>query len=106
MPDLTNKFGLTVDLKDFSQAQYEQYEPVLIRSIHENTFDFGKTNGGSITAQAVVRGTSIRAAIRAGFLTGITVEEVGKLSPPAVTWLAGKIAEHVKEITTPPPDPN
>jgi len=106
MPDLTNKYGLLVELKDFSQAQYELYEPALIKSIHENTFDFGKSGGGHVTAQAVVRGASIRAAIRAGFLTGITLEDVGNLKPPAVTWLAGKIAEHVKEVTSPPSDPN
>ena len=106
MPESISKYGLTVTLDDFSQEQYEQYEPALIRAIQDNTFDFGKSGGGSVTAQAVVRGASIRAAIQAGFLKGITLDEVKKISPPAATWLAGKVAEHVKAVTTPPPDPN
>lgn len=106
MPDLTNPYGLALELKDFSQGQYEIYEPALIRAVRDNTFLLGDKGGGSVTAQAVVRGASIRAAITAGFLTGLTPEQVDALSPRAATWLAGKIAEHVKEVTSPLPDPN
>lgn len=106
MLDLTNKFGLVVELKDFSQAQYERYQPLVLKAAKDNFFSFGIENGGGITANAVVRGATIRAAIEAGFLTGLTPAEVGNLKPAAATWLAGKIEEHVKEVTNPPPDPN
>lgn len=107
MPDpIENKFGLTVILEDFSQDQYEQYQPAVLKASKENFFDFGVQNGGGLTANAVVRGATIRAAIRAGFLKGITLDEVGKLKPAAATWLAGEIEKHVRDVTNPPPDPN
>jgi hypothetical protein len=99
-----NKFGLTGELNDFSQAQYEQYQPLVIRAMHDNSFDFGLRNGGNIQASAVVRGVAIRAAITTGFLKGITVEDVGKLKPAAATWLANEIEKHVRSVTNPPPD--
>lgn len=84
------KLGITAELKDFSQAQYETY--------HDELFPFqgmpsAKTNG------AVVR-----AAIKAGFLIGIEYESVKSISPAAVIWLDKKIHEHVTAITTPPDD--
>lgn len=106
MQDLTNRFGLVIELHDFSQAQYEEYQPLVIKAARDNYYDFGAENGGGLTANAVVRGTTIRAAIQTKFLTGLTLEEVGKMSPAAATWLAGKIEAHVKEVTNPPPDPN
>jgi hypothetical protein len=106
MPDLTNTFGLSVELHDFSQAQYEEYQPLVLKAARDNYFDFGVENGGGLTANAVVRGATIRAAVRTKILTGITLEDVGKMTPAAATWLAGKIEEHVREITNPPPDPN
>lgn len=106
MPEpIENSFGLTVQLQDFSQAQYEKYQPMVLKATRDNFYDFGSQNVG-LSAQAVVRGTVVRAAILSGFLTGVTVEEVGKLTPPAVTWLAGEIEKHVKAVTNPPSDPN
>lgn len=106
MPGLIeNKFGLTVELHDFSQAQYEVYEPAVIKAVRDNTYEIPAAHS-STTAQALVRGASVRAAIKAGFLTGITAEGVDQLSPRAVTWLAEKVAQHVREVTSPLPDPN
>lgn len=99
LPD--NPHGLSGELKDFSQEQYETYQPAVLKATRDNFFEIA---GSGLSAEAVVRGATVRAAIRAGFLTGITIEEVGKLSPPAVRWLAEKIIEHVRKVTNPPPD--
>lgn len=105
MPALPeNKFGLSGELKDFSQAQYEIYQPLVLKASQENYYSFGEAGG--ISAQAVVRGATIRAAIKAGFLTGVTLEDVGKLTPPAARWLADQIEKHVRDVTNPAPDPN
>lgn len=103
MPDPISKYGVTVQLHDFSQAQYEIYEPAVIKAVRDNTYEIPAAKTSS-TAQAVVRGASVRAAIKAGFLTGITAEDVDKLSPRAVTWLAEQVGLHVKEVTSPLPD--
>lgn len=84
------KLGITAELKDFSQAQYEKY--------HDELFPFqgmpaAKTNGAIV-----------KAAIKAGFLIGVDVEKVGSMSPAAIVWLDKKIHEHVTAITTPPAD--
>ena len=100
------KYGLSAKLEDFSQEQYELYQPRVLKAARDNYFDFGMENGGGLTANAVVRGVTIRAAIQAGFLIGITVEEVNKLKSYVAIYLANEIEQHVKDVTTPPPDPN
>lgn len=106
MPGEISKFGVTVELHDFSQAQYEEYQPKVLKAARDNFFDFGSKGGGGISAQAVVRGETIRAAIQAKFLTGISLDDVGKMAPAAARWLAGEIEKHVVKVTNPPPDPN
>lgn len=103
LPD--NKFGISGELKDFSQAQYEQYQPAVLRATRDSFFDFGSGNG-ALSAEAVVRGVVCRSAVEAGILVGVNVEDIGKMRPPAVRWLAARIQEHVKAVTDPEPDPN
>lgn len=102
LPD--NKFGLSGELRDFSQAQYEVYQPLVLKASQENYYSFGEAGG--ISAQAVVRGATIRAAIKAEILIGIPLEAVGNMKPPAARWLADQIEKHVREVTNPAPDPN
>ena len=102
IPD--NKFGLTGELKDFSQAQYEEFQPLVLKATKESYYSFG--DAGGMSAQAVVRGATIRAAIKAKILTGISLEEVGAMKPAAARWLADQIEKHVREVTNPPPDPS
>ena len=104
MQDLTNKFGLQVELKDFSQKQYAEFQPQVLRATRDYYFEFG--SDGGLTANAAVRSVTIKAAISAGFLTGITPEQVDELKPYVATWLSEKIEAHVREVTNPPPDPN
>ncbi len=96
-----NPFGITGTLEDFSQDQYEQYQPEVIKAAHDNYFSFGEAG---LSAQAVVRGATVRAAIKAGFLKGVELAEVGKMKPPAVRWLSEEIEKHVRFVTNPPPE--
>lgn len=98
------KHGINAELKDFSQAQFEIYQPLAIRASADNFILFGTDKG--VTADAVVRGAIVRAAITANFLTGITHEQLGALSPKAVSWLAKKVQAHIKEVVSPEDDPN
>ena len=99
-----NKFGISGQLHDFSQAQYEVYQPVALKASRDAYFGF--EGGAGLTANAIVRGATCRAAIDAKILTGITAEQVANMKPPAVAWLAEQIRKHVVAVTTPPPDPN
>lgn len=85
------KYGLNIDLRDFSQAQYETYHAELMKYIGKST---AETNG------AVVK-----AAIRAGFLIGAP-EDIGGMAPAAVKWMTEKIDAHVRSVTEPADDPN
>lgn len=106
MPKPISKYGLSLELHDFSQAQYEEYQPIVLRAARDNFFDFGNKGGGGIAAQAVVRGATIRAAIQTKFLIGLALEDVGNMKPAAARWLADEIEKHVRDVTNPPPDPN
>lgn len=89
------KLKLQIELKDFSQAQYETY--------HTRLLEY--TRGNQSTA--VASGGVVRAAIDAGFLLGVVKEEVPEMKPKAVSWITRKIHEHVLEITEiPDDDPN
>jgi hypothetical protein len=104
MPQLPdNKFGIIGELVDFSQSQYEIYQPAWLTAARDNYFDFG--GGAGFSADAVVKGAVCRAAIMAGFLKGITEKQIGELKPAAVAWLAEVIRKHVDSVLNPPPDP-
>jgi hypothetical protein len=105
MPQIPeNKFGITGELKDFSQAQYEVFQPLVHQGSKAAYMPIDGTPG--LTAVAVVRGATCRAAITAGILTGITEEQIGAMKPPAVRWLSNEIEKHVRSVTTPVDDPN
>jgi hypothetical protein len=87
------KLGVKAVLHDFNQRQYEQYHELLFAS--------------DARTVAVKNGVVVVSAIKAGFLTGLEVEEVPSMSPAAVMWLTSEIHNHVVEVTSPPPnDPN
>ena len=89
---LTNKkYGLNIELKDFSQAQYEMYQDELIKHIGKSA--------------ASTNGAVVRAAKMAGFVSGLP-EDIGAMPPAAVRWLTDKIHEHVMAVANPPDDPN
>lgn len=85
-----NKLGLTIQLEDFSQAQFETYQGELFRNDP-------KTNASKNSV--VVLG-----AIKAGFLKGIEAEKIPAMSPAAIAWAVIEIHRHVVAVTTPPRD--
>jgi acetate kinase len=99
-----SKYGLTINLHDFSQAQFEEYQPQVIKAAKLAYTEFD--GGTGVSASSVTRGETVRAAVKAGFLTGVTVEEIGELKPYVVEWLADQVRDHVKKVTTAPTDPN
>lgn len=101
---MPEKYGITFELKDFNQEQFEIYQPAAIAASKRAYTEF--ESGTGITATAVVRGETVRAAISAGILSGIKVEEVGKLKPYIVTWIADEVRDHVKKVVSEPIDPN
>ena len=95
MPQIHHeKLNVTATLNDFSQAQYEKYQTVLVNIPTER----------EKIAMAVADGTVVRAAIDAGILTGVEAEKVGDMPPAVVKWLTRKIHFHVEEIVTVPPE--
>lgn len=98
------KYGLNIELLDFTQKQFETYQPLVIKVSKDAYIDFG--GGTGISANSVVLGGVVRAAITAGFLTGVTAEQVDGLKPHVVKWLADEVRRHVKEIVAGPVDPN
>lgn len=89
------KLKVKIDLADFSQSQYEEYHTKLLEH----------TKGNASTA--VASGAVVRAAIEAGFLKGIKLEDIPNMKPNAVSWITKKVHEHVVEVTTiPDDDPN
>ena len=99
------KYKLDLQLQDFSQKAFEQYQMRVLQATSRAYVSYEGTNLG-VTATAIVRGETIRAAIQHGILTGMNADEVDNLAPAAVVFIADKIAKHVKEITTHEPDPN
>jgi len=86
----SKKLNLTIDLADFSQAQFEKYQEFLLKS--------------DAKTMAVKNGAVVKAAIDAGFLKGIELAEVPNKAPAAVAWATIRIHRHVVEVTTPPGD--
>lgn len=86
------KLGLAIELKDFSQSQYETY--------HTKLLEYTKGR----ESVAVAAGAVVKAACDAGFLSGVKADEIGGMKPASVNWLTQKIHAHVLEIITPPAD--
>jgi hypothetical protein len=98
------KFDIEIELRDFTQAEFEKYQPLVIKASRAAYVEFD--NGAGVSATSVIRGETVRAAIVTGFLTGVTVEQVAGMKPYVVTWIADEVAKHVKKVTTEPIDPN
>lgn len=98
------KYGLTIELKDFTQKQFEIYQPFVIKAAKESYVDFG--GGTGVTANSILDSNVIKAALAAEFLTGVTAEQIGDMKPHIVKWLADEVRKHVKTVLTAPPDPN
>lgn len=93
MPTISHSaLNISATLNDFSQAQFETYQSEILAQVK-----------GKEDTAANSNGAIVRAALKAGFLTGIP-EDIGSMSPAAVKWLTKKIHEHVVKVTTPPPD--
>lgn len=98
------KYGIDAHFHDFSQKQFEQYQKETIKASRDAYFAFSESNG--VSAVAVVRGETVRAAIRFEILTGLTLDEVNSLKPYVVEWIADEVRKHVTLVTTAPADPN
>lgn len=85
-----SKLNLSIQLEDFSQAQFETYQGELFRNDP-------RTNASKNSV--VVLG-----AIKAGFLKGIEAEKIPTMSPSAIAWAVIEIHRHVVAVTTPPRD--
>lgn len=86
----SKKLNLTIELSDFSQAQFEKYQEYLLKS--------------DARTIAVKNGAVVKAAIDAGFLKGVDPAEVPNMSPAAISWVTIRVHRHVVEVTTPPGD--
>lgn len=102
--DSKEKYGVRVNLHDFGQATFEDYQIATLKASRHAFFQFG-ADGSGVTANAHVRGETVRVAIRLKIVTGVTVDEVKDMKPYVVEWLAGEISQHVKQVVTAPADP-
>lgn len=103
--DTKEKDGISVNLHDFGQDIFESYQTITMAAAQKAFFQFSQ-NGGGVTATAVVRGETVRAAIRLGIATGVQLAEVGTMKPYLVEWLADVIKKHVSDVVAAPADPN
>jgi len=99
-----SKYDITVETLDFSQKKFESYQLAVLKASKEAYVAFSDDSG--VSASAVVRGQTVREAIRFEIIRGIEMKDVDEMKPYVVTWLADVIQAHVKEVTTAPTDPN
>lgn len=99
-----DKYGVTAQLCDFSQGAFENFQMTAIKASRDAYIAFSDTTG--VTANAKVRGETVRAAIQNGILKGIEIKDVDSLRPFVVAWLADEIQKHIKQITSAPENPN
>lgn len=103
-PKKIEKYGVAAELKDFGQKTFEVFQRETLKASAEAYFAWSPTSG--VTAQAYVRGCTVREAIRLEILVGVDMAKVDDMKPYVVEWLADEIRKHVKEVTTAPADPN
>lgn len=99
------KEGVAVSLHDFGQSIFESYQTQVLAATQKAFFQFSQ-NGQGVTASAVVRGETVRVAVRLGIISGIQIADVGDMKPHLVEWLADVIKKHVTNVVTAPADPN
>ena len=101
---INKALGCEVIYNDFSQAQFEKYQKATLIATRAAYVAFESGGGG--TADAELRGESVREALRLGILSGFEVEKIGELKPYVVNWMAEELKAHVISITTEPISPN
>jgi len=99
------KHGVKINLHDFTQGMFVQYQKATIQASKDAYVAFNNSGVG-VTATAEVRGESVKAAINIGILSGIELKEVDGLKSYVVNWIADELSKHVKTVTTEPADPN
>ena len=86
------KFGVDIELvEDFTQAQFEKYQNVLIESTNE------------AKAAAVIERALVQAAIEAGILKGIS-KKLEEYTPRVIKWLTVTVRDFINEQTEVPLD--
>ena len=87
-----NDLGVKPELHDFTQDQMEKYQEYV------NVANEAAKSGMAFNS-IIVRG-----AVTAGFLTGITLEQVGALAPWKVLFITKNVLQFVTEQITVPPE--
>jgi len=103
--DTKEKDGITVNLHDFGQGIFESYQTQTLAASQKSFFQFSQSGQG-VQATAVVRGETVRVALRLGIASGIQLAEVDTMKPYLVDWLADVIKKHVNDVVAAPADPN
>lgn len=103
--DTKERDGVSVNLHDFGQSIFETYQTQTIAAAQKAFYQFSQ-NGQGVQASAVVRGETVRTAIRLGIASGIPVTDVDTMKPYLVEWLADAIKKHVADVVSAPADPN
>jgi len=98
------KYGVALSLCDFSQLQFEKYQEETIKAAKAAYISFSPDTG--VSATAMVRGETVRSAIRNKIVANFEVADVDGLKPYLVEWMADEIRKHVTQVTTAPADPN
>jgi hypothetical protein len=90
MKQLSHKsLNVSASLSDLTQEQLEKFQELL-------------GAGDEIKSAAAVKSLVVRAAIEAGFLTGVEKDMVRTMKPAAVAWLTQEILDYVKSEQTVP----
>lgn len=99
------KYGLTLHFHDFGQGAFAQYQMETLAAAQKAFFQFAQ-NGSGVSSDAFERGEALKAAIRNGIVSGVTIESVNELKPFVVSWAVELLKAHIKNVTTEPADPN
>jgi hypothetical protein len=102
--DTKEKYGVTINLHDFGQTVFEEYQTRTIKAGQEAFYEF--SGGQGVTATAFVRGMTVRTALSLGILSGIETKDIADMKPFIVTWIADEIKAHVTRVVSEPADPN
>ncbi len=100
------KYGVSITLHDFGQNTFETYQMETIKAARQAFFQFSAETGQGVTAQARVRGETVRTAIRLKILSGVQLSDLSDMKPYVVDWIAEEIKKHVSNVVTAPTDPN
>jgi hypothetical protein len=99
------KYGVSINLHDFGQTVFEDYQLTTIKAAQAAFFQFG-ADGSGVTAQAHVRGVTVRTALHLKIISGIQFDDVKDMKPYIVAWIADEVKKHVTSVATAPNDPN